>query len=176
MTLAAERPLQIDIAPAGLFADPLADRIAGFIRWVGLAIEPATLEAPTLLPGVTVRGGGLLVDARALAHPGDLLHEAGHLAVCEPPRRAGLDDVGDDPGEEMAALAWSYAATCALGLDPAVVFHADGYRGGGQALITGFTRGDTIGWPLLAWYGMTIMPNPRGGPPDAFPHMSRWLR
>ena len=36
---------------------------------------------------------------------------------------------GEDAGEEMGAIAWSYAAALHIGLDPRVVFHEDGYKG-----------------------------------------------
>ena len=157
-------------APARV-TDPIAERIVGFIREIGLRVETGTAPAG-LLPGLGVRRGGLVVDAARLAHPGDLLHEAGHLAVCDPARLTTLDDVGDEPGEEMAALAWSYAAARHLGLDAAVVFHADGYKGGGDALIAAFDGGGGPGVPLLQWWGMTA--GWKGEPP--FPAMLRWLR
>jgi hypothetical protein len=153
------------------FAGPVTERIVGFIREIGLTVERGDV-ADSLLPGVAVRRGALVVDAARLAYPGDLLHEAGHLAVVEAERRAVLDDVGSDAAEEMAALAWSYAAASRLGLDPGVVFHADGYRGGSAGLIEAFDHGRGPGIPLLRWWGMTLGPN--GEPP--FPHMLRWLR
>jgi hypothetical protein len=153
------------------FADPITARIIGFIRQIGLTVARGDV-AESLLPGIAVRRGGLVVDEARLAHPGDLLHEAGHLALADPARRAMLDDVGDDAGEEMATLAWSYAAARHLGLDAAVVFHADGYRGGSEALIAAFEGGGGPGVPLLQWWGMT--PGRQGKPP--FPHMLRWLR
>src|SRR5207237_1289082 len=70
-------------------------------------------------PGVTLRGGAIVYDPDKLLYPGDLLHEAGHVAVTEPERRAALDgDAEDDPAEEMAAIAWSWAAAKAIGIDP----------------------------------------------------------
>jgi hypothetical protein len=162
---------------AATFSDPLTGRLAGFIREIGLRIEPASLDATTLLPGVTVRDGGLLVDESRLLHPGDLLHEAGHLAVCDPALRPTFGAVGEDAGEEMAAIAWSYAAARHLQIDPAIVFHPAGYRGSAQALLTAFETGATFGQPLLEWFGMTLSPKTaaeQGLPP--FPHMLRWLR
>ena len=125
-----------------------------------------------MLLGIAVREGVLVVDPARLAYPGDLLHEAGHLAVCDPALRDALADVSDDPGEEMAAIAWSYAAARHLELDPAVLFHADGYRGGGDLLIAAFEGRGGPGVPLLQWWGMTRGWD--GEPP--FPHMLRWLR
>jgi hypothetical protein len=155
------------------FSDPLVARIVAFLRGVGFTVELAVLDAATLLPGVTVAGGRLRVDAARLAWPGDLLHEAGHVAVGEP----GADQVSDDPGEEMAAIAWSFAAALALDLDPAVLFHPGGYRGEARALIENFTQGSYVGAPILAWRGLTIEPGRAtpGGPP-AYPHMLAWRR
>jgi hypothetical protein len=153
------------------FADPVTQRIVDFVREIGLAVERGNV-AESLLPGIAVRRGGLVLDESRLAHPGDLLHEAGHLAVADPGRRAMLNDVGNDPTEEMAALPWSYAATRHLGLDPSVVFHAAGYRRGSAGLIEAFNHGRGPGLPVLQWWGMTL--GPKGEPP--FPHMLRWLR
>jgi hypothetical protein len=160
-----------------VFADPLIDQLARFIAEIGLPIAPATLDEPTLLPGLTTRRGMLLVDEQRLAYPGDLLHEAGHLAVCDPALRPTLETVGDDPGEEMATIAWSYAAALHLGLDPAVVFHAGGYRGGAAELLEALEGGALVGQPLLEWFGLTLTAKSaaaKGLP--AFPHMLRWLR
>lgn len=105
--------------------------IVGFLRRIGLVVDERTLAGPTFLPGIRVERGGLVFDPYRLAHPGDLLHEAGHLAVVPPGQRAAMDGAIDaDPGEEMAAIAWSWAAAQDLGLAPEALFHADGYKGG----------------------------------------------
>jgi hypothetical protein len=53
----------------------------------------------------------LCYDPAQLQHPGDLLHEAGHLAVKSPSdRRLAGVNLGSDPAEEMMAIGWSYAA------------------------------------------------------------------
>jgi hypothetical protein len=157
------------------FADPLTARIVAFLRGLGFVVEIAVLAGETFLPGIAVTGGRLRVDPARLAWPGDLLHEGGHLAVSDPAR---LDDgVSDDPGEEMAALAWSFAAATHLGLDPSVPFHDGGYRGGGRALADAFAQGGYVGVPMLAWWGLTIEPHRAtpGGPPP-YPHMLAWRR
>ena len=159
------------------FADPLTERLAAFLRQIGIDVRRARLGADMPCPGLAVGAGVLLVDELRLLWPGDLLHEAGHIAVADPTTRQTLDAVRDDPGEEMAALAWSYAAARALGLDAEVVFHAGGYRGGGRHLAKVFDDGETLGTPMLEWFGMTLGPKTaaaRAEPP--FPHMLRWLR
>jgi hypothetical protein len=161
----------------GPFADPLTDRIAAFIRGIGIGVEAARLDAPSLCPGVLARRGVLYVDETRLAHPGDLLHEAGHVAVCDPALRRVRDDVGDDPAEEMAAIAWSYAAARQLGIEPAIVFHEAGYRGWSQTLVESFERGGAPGTPMLEWFGMTLGAKAaaaQGAQP--YPQMLRWLR
>jgi hypothetical protein len=72
---------------------------------------------------------------------------------------------------EMAAIGWSYAAAVHLRLDPSVVFHADGYKGGSRSLLENFAAGYYIGLPILVWAGMTAATGER-----PFPFMTRWLR
>ncbi|RYY23077.1 MAG: hypothetical protein EOP62_21395 [Sphingomonadales bacterium] len=140
-------------------------RILAFLDQVGIPViaEPVT---DTLLPGATVRHGTLVYDPERLPWPGDLLHEAGHIAVTDPAVRATLPEIVHDPAEEMAAMAWSYAAALASGVAPAIVFHDGGYKGGGSNFLDSYADGGGIGVPMLRYYGMT----------SAFPAMERWLR
>lgn len=157
------------------FADPLIGRIVTFLRTVGIPVEVAVLDGETFLPGIAVAAGRLHVDPTRLTWPGDLLHEAGHVAVGDPSRPD--DGVSDDPGEEMAAIAWSYAAVLELGLAPDVLFHAGGYRGGARALIENFAEGGYVGVPMLAMWGLTREPHrakAMGAP--GYPHMLAWRR
>jgi hypothetical protein len=157
------------------FDDPVAARIVAFLERIGIAVRVEPLDHETFLPGVDVCGGALVVDPGRLAWPGDLLHEAGHIALTHPDNRPTLDRVADDPGEEMAVIAWCWAAGVELGLDPAVVFHSD-YRAGGDALIGNFARGNDVGVALLFCYDMSAgWPRTAQGAPP-FPHMLRWLR
>jgi hypothetical protein len=159
-----------------MFANPLTERLADFIRGVGIGLRAAELPDPTFLPGIDVRHGVILVDEARLAHPGDLLHEAGHLAVTEAAERKAAK-LSPSDGDEMAAIAWSWAALKHLDLDPAIVFHPHGYRGASQAYIENFSLGRTFGQPLLQYYGMTFESKKaaeNGATP--FPHMLRWLR
>ncbi len=160
---------------AGDFADPLVGRIVAFLRGVGIPVEAASLDGETFLPGIAIAAGGLRVDPERLTWPGDLLHEAGHLAVSDPAK----PDVGvsDDPGEEMAAIAWSYAAALELGLAPEVLFHAGGYRGGAKALIENFAEGGYVGVPMLAMWGLTREPHrAKAAGLPGYPRMLAWRR
>jgi len=160
------------------FADAATQRIVEFIRGIGLTVAAGELDGPGAVPGIRIEHGALVVDESQLRYPGDLLHEAGHLAVADPARRPTMSgDVASDGGEEMASIAWSYAAAIHLGIDPAVVFHPDGYRGGSGAILDNFTQGRYFGVPLLQWFGMTFEPaqaETHGGEP--FPAMRRWIR
>lgn len=157
--------------------EPLTHRIVAFLTDIGLTVRPGEIVEPTILPGIAVEHGALLFDSVRLRFPCDLLHEAGHLAVVPPERRATLhQNVGADPAEEMMAIAWSYAAAVHLGIDPALLFHQE-YKGGGPAILAAFTRHGGFGVPMLQWVGMTCdaeRVREEGGEP--YPHMRRWLR
>jgi hypothetical protein len=158
-------------------ADPTALRIAEFLTEIGLAVRWEQLAEPTQLPGIAIRAGELVVDLAGPRYPGDLLHEAGHLAVVPSLERAGITgNTGADGGIEMSAIAWSYAAACHLELDVAIVFHDAGYKGGAASLIENFTNGRYIGVPVLEWRGMTATgehAEALGVPP--YPHMMKWV-
>jgi hypothetical protein len=160
------------------FKDPLVVRLTGFLAEIGIEAKPGAAAEDAILPGIDVEAGVLVIDEDRLLYPGDILHEAGHIAVAPPETRAGLDhNVGDDPAEEMMALAWSYAAALAIGIDPALVFHAHGYRGDGADILANFQAGRFVGLPMLQWAGMAhdAAHAQRLGRP-AFPAMERWVR
>ena len=160
------------------FTDPLVAQIVPFIEEIGIPVRVEQVSDDSLLPGVTVRSGTLIFDPETLPWPGDLLHEAGHIAVSDPAIRATQAEVSSDPGEEMAAMAWSYAAAVELGIDPGHVFHAAGYQGGGENYLESYTNGGTgIGVPTLQFYGMSAEPHQAEALAlPAFPAMARWLR
>ena len=156
--------------------EEVLSRILDFFMRTGLGVRYAELPE-SFLPGVSLERGGLVIDRGRLRYPGDLLHEAGHLAVMTPDRRAsGPVDVITDMGEEIAAQCWSYAATVHLGVAPEVVFHEHGYKGSAQTLIEQYRNG-SVGVPLMQWMGLTwdAAHAAEAGEP-AWPHMRRWLR
>lgn len=160
------------------FTDPLVARIVPFLEQIGIPVAVEPVSGGSLLPGAAVRGATLVFDPETLAWPGDLLHEAGHIAVSDPATRASQSEVSSDPGEELAAMAWSYAAAVELGIDPGHVFHAGGYHGGGRNYLESYTgSGPGIGVPMLQFYGMSAEPLQAEALGRAsFPVMTRWLR
>lgn len=145
-----------------------AGRIAEFLDHIGVDLRVEPLAVPDFLPGMAIVAGALVVDPDMPSYPGDLLHEAGHLAVLDPAVRGQRDAVTDEGGAEMAAIAWSVAAARACEIPLEVLFHPAGYKGGSDSLIEAFSAGRPFGVPLLAWWGLTTE--------AAFPAMTRWLR
>jgi hypothetical protein len=157
--------------------DPAATVIVEWLRQIGFAVRLASVGNDAFLPGVTLEPGGLVVDPEHLLHPGDLLHEAGHLATMLPAQRASTgSNAGSDMGAEIAAQAWSYAAAIFLGLSPEIVFHTAGYEGAARTLIEVYRDGNA-GVSLLQWMGLTL-DRARGAEMSIapYPHMIRWLR
>jgi hypothetical protein len=152
---------------------PKTRRIVAFLREIGISVTAGELPQ-SFLPGLAIEGGGLIVDESLLEYPGDLLHEAGHLAVAPPEARPAMSGSLDEvPGIdvatlEWAAIPWSYAAAIEIGIDPAVVFHDGGYHGHSAGLLSNFRLGVPVGLHLLVDAGMTA--------PDEYPAMRSWLR
>ena len=158
------------------------ERICGFLSDIGIAVRFRPIERATFLPGIMIENGTLVVDRDRLLYPGDLLHEAGHIALETPERRPTLQDdveAGKSPGQsvEMAVILWSYAALRHLDLAPEIVFHEHGYKGSAQWLLDEFAAGRYLALPLLQWMGMTFDESTAakaGAVP--FPAMRCWLR
>ncbi len=151
--------------------DITAKQIIGFLEQIGIIVVERDISDDTFLPGITVIDGVLIVDPQRLLYPGDLLHEAGHLAVLSgEQRKTASGDFGGEGGNEMGAIAWSYAACVHLELPIEVVFHKKGYKGDSDWLAELFSNGPGIGVPILDWKRMT---NSSGE--EAYPKMRCWL-
>ena len=151
--------------------DPHVQKILEFLNEIGLNVVEREILDDTFLPGITATDGALVVDFGRLGYPGDLLHEAGHLAqLSEAERKRWSGDFTDAEGYELGAIAWSYAASVHLGLSVEVVFHKDGYKGDAEWLGEQFAAGSSIGVPMLEWKGMTSL----SGIPT-YPKMQSWL-
>jgi maltose O-acetyltransferase len=154
--------------------------IINFIKGIGIKVDYETIEKETFVPGISIKDGGIIVDPTKLKYPGDILHEAGHIAVTPKNKRKDLNDNVDafakQGGNEMAAIAWSYAACRHLGIDSSVVFHADGYKGDSETLIDNFDNERYLGVPMLQWYGMTVDRIKAAElQVEPYPHMINWL-
>lgn len=157
------------------------DLIFNFFAQIGIEAEYGKIHQPTFLPGILIQAGRLIVDLEQLKYPGDLLHEAGHIAMVQPSKRPLMHDniAIDTPGEtyELGAILWSYAALKHLKLPPEFVFHTEGYKGEAQWLIEQFESGTYIGLPLLQWMGLALdAKNAAEAKLNPFPYMLKWLR
>ncbi len=165
-----------------LFQSELTNKIAGFLTEIGIEIISTTLDEETFLPGILVENGKLLVDEEKLTYPGDLLHEAGHLAIAPSHLRGELGDKielneGIPDVVEVYAIAWSYAACVHLGIAPEIVFHDGGYRGKSEGLLFSFSLGVYIGSNGLEEAGLTFSPKKaRELGVEPYPKMQKWLR
>jgi hypothetical protein len=160
--------------------DELIEKMTDFIGNIGLHCSFETIEGNTFLPGLKLRNGTLIIDKEKLLYPGDILHEAGHLACMPPEIRKTMSDSLENndmhSGGEMMAIAWSYAACLHLGIDLNIVFHEGGYKGGAASIVDNFNHGRYFGVPLLQWSGMCYEPaKARELNRKSFPEMTSWV-
>jgi hypothetical protein len=157
------------------------DSIVHFLNAIGIQCEYRQVAEDTFLPGISIEAGRLIIDPERLRYPGDLLHEAGHIAVVPAADRPGMygNIEPDKPAEslELGAVLWSFAALHFIGLDPTVVFHEAGYKGESKWLIEQFESGTYIGLPLLQWMGLAYDASTAAKMNvKPFPFMLKWLR
>lgn len=154
-------------------------KIIDFINRVGIEVDFCEIGEDMFLPGLRVDKGVLQIDIGKLSYIVDTLHEAGHIAIMSHEERKSLsgklDNQENDVANEMAVIAWTYAACLDIGIEPSVVFHNDGYKGDAENIISNFKEGRYFGVPMLQWYGMT---NERIFDENTvvFPKMTNWMR
>lgn len=140
-----------------MFTDHLVIKLADFVRSIGIEMRACNIDRKTLFPGLDIRAGAVMIDESKLLHPGNILHEAGHIAVHALSRRS-QPKFSPTKGEELGALAWSYAAALRLGLSAELVFYPGSFTGWATALIENFGEGRYVSVPLLQRYGMAFEP------------------
>lgn len=156
------------------------EKILEFIGQLGFKTESKRLSNDTFIPGIEIENGVIFYDDKLLQYPGDLLHEAGHLALMttEARTKASGNLEPSDNGKmnadslEIGVILWTWAAIKILAIDPKVVFHKEGYKGSSDWYIEQFESGNYIGLPLLIWLDLTD--DLEGAIP--FPKMKKWLR
>lgn len=156
--------------------------IISFLQSIGIPVVEIRLEKTSFLPGIAIEYGSLIVDRAKLRYPGDLLHEAGHIALMTPEERLLASDnlVDHIPahvldGYELSAIAWSYAAAAHLNMPVELLFHQDGYKNDSTMLIQNYSSGNYLFTPLLKYYGLCQL----SGADEAlkcYPTMDKWLR
>ena len=62
---------------------PILKRIITFLESIDIFIVEKELGDKTFLPGLTLHKNTIQVDFKKLKYPGDILHEAGHIATTE---------------------------------------------------------------------------------------------
>ncbi|MEA5461197.1 hypothetical protein VB796_19190 [Arcicella sp. LKC2W] len=156
-------------------------KITDFIQKIGIPISYCQIAEQTFLPGLLIKNGTLLIDKNQLKYIGDTLHEAGHIALMLPEERknlsGSLEGQNDSEAIEMAVIAWTYAACLKIEIDPAIVFHPDGYKGDSENILQNFNNGQYFGVPILEWFGMTErIINTQSKNTHSFPNMVSWIR
>jgi hypothetical protein len=156
-------------------------KIIDFVTEIGIIIIEKKLDSTTFLPGLKLGSNCIYIDFDQLLYPGDILHEAGHLAVATSEIRNQIDSntLQNWPtdGEEIAAILWSFAAAKHLNLPLEIVFHPNGYKNQSEWLIQSFTNKNYIGLPLLEWMELTLSEEKAiTQNKEAFPIMQKWMR
>jgi len=156
-----------------LITEEIIPYIINFLKSIQIEVIETPVSDDTFLPGLRIKGQTIFYDPEKLKYPGDLLHEAGHIAVTEEKLRPLIGTLSSEEqkpneGEEIAAILWSFAACRHLNLDLSIVFHPGGYKNESQWLIEQFNSQNYIGLPLLEWMSLCDK--------EDFPKMKKWLR
>lgn len=162
--------------------EQLLERILMFLAEIGIAVIEENLDDECILPGLKIQENTLRLDRKRLKYVGDLLHEAGHLAVTPEDQRsligtAAMSSDWPSDGDEITAILWSYAAVVHIGIPVEVVFHSGGYKNESSWIVDQFTNGNYLGLPLLVYMGfLGEQDTSHEREPTSFPKMVKWLR
>ena len=157
--------------------------VSEFLEKINIPYHFDKITVETYVPGILIKNGGLVIDNELLKFPGDILHEAGSIALCptdvrptlNTPIAAQLDF--DAATHSFMTLAWAYAAALHSDTPLEVVFHKNGYNGQNESIIYGFQSGQYIGLPMLQYLGMAYDANLAAqNNAQPFPSMIQWLR
>lgn len=160
----------------------LFEQCVRFLNSIGIETSYRKIGSKSFLPGLLINKGTIIIDTDALEHPGDILHEAGHIAVVPAADRSRLSEkfiIGrkNREMEEIMAIAWSYAACIHLQIDPYFVFHEQGYRNGREYITDSCSNKSYIGLTMLEKIGLTTNEkNAQRLHIPSYPHMIKWLR
>jgi len=150
-------------------------KVYAFLESIGIACREAPVPTEAFLPGVCLRNGAVIVDRERVISTGDVLHEAGHLALTPAHRRREVTGnvthaTPEDEGLELGVICWSYLASRRIELPVEELFHPQGYKGDSAWLAEQFAAGTYLGLPLLQWKGIV------DGSTDAdgVPRVIRW--
>ena len=147
------------------FEGPILRTVATFLESLDIPVRATRITHKSLVPGVDIHEGGLIVDERQLLRQADVLHEGGHIAIMPRALRRELyGTISSTPAQEVSCIAWTWAAALHLGLPPEEVFHEQVISGNGPTLLENFSEGRYVGVPLLRKWGMTV----------DYPRMLRW--
>lgn len=158
----------------------MTEVILKFLDTISIKYSFGEIEEEGFLPGLELQNGCILIDLAKLKYPGDILHEAGHLACMPPDLRTEMTGILPNTditaGGEMMAMAWSFAVCKYLGFEANVVFHEYGYKNASQSLIAAYEAGVGPGIPLLQWLGMCYdETNAKLNGKRPFPYMYQWV-
>ncbi|MEA5461199.1 hypothetical protein VB796_19200 [Arcicella sp. LKC2W] len=157
--------------------------ILSFLERIGIPVQITTLTSEMSLPGILINNGSLQIDLAQLKFPGDLLHEAGRIALAPSAVRSSLSHPiesqldFDVPTNSMMTIGWSYAAAIEANIPLEVLFHPEGYKGQNDSILFGFQSGQYIGLPMLQWLGMAFdAQNAAQHGVQPFPSIQKWFR
>ena len=90
--------------------------ILHFLEKIGIPYQFTPIDIDTYVPGINIHNGTLQIDLEKLSFPGDLLYEAGRIALAPSAVRPTLTHPIDNQLDfdiatnSMMTIAWSYAA------------------------------------------------------------------